>query len=170
MAKNQAVVIKLSESQEKILKQMVAGSHSPLHFKQRAEIILLANQGNSNNEIERMMGIHGETITKWRNRYAGSEQELSLTESENPRKLRSVIEKILSDDPRRGRTPTFTDEQVACIIALSLQKPDEVGLPFSHWSLSSLRDEVVNRGIVPYISISQLHSFLKGARSKAPSS
>ena len=170
MARNQAVEINLSETQEKILKQLYNGTHSPQHFKQRAEIILQASQGNSNNEIGRILKIHGETITKWRNRYACAEQELSLTETENPRKLRSVIEKILSDNQRRGRTPTFTDEQVAQIIALSLQKPDEIGLPFSHWTISSLRDEAINKGIVPYISISQVHSFLKRARSKATSS
>ena len=50
-----------------------------------------------------MLQIAGETITKWRNRYAANENELAKTEEDNPRKLRSVIEKILSD------------EQVACI-------------------------------------------------------
>ena len=169
MARNQAVELNLSAAQEKILQQLLKGTHSPQHYKQRAEIILLASQGNSNNKIERMLNIHGETVTKWRNRYAGAEKELALTEEENPQKLRSAIEKVLSDEQRRGRTPKFTDEQVACIIALSLQKPEELGLPFSHWTISSLRDEVINRGIVAYISTTQVHSFLKGARYKATS-
>ena len=170
MAQNQAPAIRLSERQEKILRQLAMGLHSPQHFKQRAEIILQASQGYSNNAIEGILEIHGETITKWRNRYASAEQELALIESENPRKLRSLIEKTLSDEPRSGRKPTFTDEQVACIIALSLQKPDEIGLPFSHWTPSLLRDEAIKRGIVPSISDTQVSRFLKGTRSKAASS
>ena len=93
MAQNQAAIIRLSEGQEKILRQLAVGHHSPQHFRQRAEIILQASRGYSNNAIENILEIHGETITKWRNRYAGAEQELALIESENPRKLRSLIEK-----------------------------------------------------------------------------
>jgi len=167
---NQAAVVKLSEKQENILRQMQVGTHSPLHYKRRAEIILLANQGKSNNEIERTMSIDSEMVTLWRNRYAAAEKELALTEAENPRKLRSVIEKILSDELRSGRPPTFTDEQVACIIALSLQTPSELELPFSHWTPASLRDEAIKRNIVPSISESQVRRFLKGKGFKASSS
>ena len=53
MARLQATEIKLTEYQEKLLRQMQTGTHSPAHFKIRAEIILLANQGYSNNAIEK---------------------------------------------------------------------------------------------------------------------
>jgi putative transposase len=161
MGINQATVIKLSEKQENILRQMQVGTHSPLHYKRRAEIILLANQGKSNNEIERTMAIDSEMITLWRNRYANAEKELAITEAENPRKLRSTIEKLLSDAPRSGRPPTFTNEQVASIIALSLQNPSELKLPFSHWTPELLKDEAIKIGIVSSISVSQVRVFLK---------
>jgi putative transposase len=165
MAWKQAAVIQLSGCQEKILGQLFSGSHSPQHFKQRSEIVLLANQGYSNNDIERMMGIQGQTITKWRNRYSSAGQELTMTEKESPRKLRSLIEKTLSDEPGRGRKPTFTNAQVASIIALSLQSPEELKLPFSHWTPELLRDEAIRKGIVTSISIRQVQRFLKGERS-----
>jgi len=167
MARLQAQPIKLSESQKKILEQMNVGTHTPQHFKQRAEIVLLANNGYSNNEIERKLQISGETITKWRNRYAANEAELSTTEEENPRKLRKAIEKVLSDEQRSGKPPKFTDEQVACIIAMSCQKPEELGLPFSHWTAELLKDEVIKRGIVSTISTSQVRVFLKRERFKS---
>ena len=117
-----------------------------------------------------MLKLSGETITKWRNRYAANESELCKTEKENPRKLRSVIEKILSDEQRSGRSATFTDEQVACIIAMSCQKPEELELPFSHWTPELLKDEAIKRGIVSTISASQVRRFLKRKRFKtAPS-
>ena len=170
MGKNQAQEIKLSESQKKILEQIHRGTHTPQHYKQRAEIVLLASKGYTNNEIERTLTISGETITKWRNRYAANEIELTKTEEENPRKLRSIIEKILSDEQRSGRSATFTDEQVACIVAMSCQKPEELGLPFSHWTPELLKDEAIKRGIAPTISTSQVRRFLKRKRFEAASS
>ena len=170
MAKNQAKEIRLSDSQKKILTQMQTGTHNPQHYKQRAEIVLLASKGYSNNEIERMQKISGETITKWRNRYAANEKELEKIEEENPRKLRSTIEKIMSDEQRSGRSATFTDEQVACIVAMSCQKPEELGLPFSHWTPELLKDEAIKRGIVSTISTSQVRRFLKRKRFETASS
>jgi putative transposase len=170
MARKQAQVIRLSENQKKILEQLQSGTHSPLHFKQRAEIVLMASRGYTNNDIERMLMISGETITKWRNRYASNENEFAKTEEENPRKLRSNIEKVLSDEQRSGKPATFTDEQIACIISMSCQKPDDLGLPFSHWSPELLKEEAIKRGIVSSISASQVRRFLKRERFKATSS
>jgi len=170
MPRPQAQEVKLSKKQGEILKQLHSGTHSPQHFKQRAEIVLMASQGYSNNDMERELQISGETITKWRNRYAANEMELATTEDENPRKLRSVIEKVLSDEPRSGKPAKFTDEQVACIIAMSLQKPDELGLPFSHWTPELLKDEAIKKGIVPSISTSRVRVFLKRERFKSTSS
>ena len=143
MARLQAKAIRLSEKQRNILKQLQTGTHSRQHFKQRAEIVLMASNGYSNNEIERKLQISGETITKWRNRYAANEKELATIEEENPRILRNTIEKTLSDEQRSGKPATFTDEQVACIIAMSCQKPEEFSLPFSHWTPELLKDEAI---------------------------
>jgi hypothetical protein len=95
MARLQADKITLTEHQEKILRQMQTGTHTPMHLKKRSEIILLSNQGHANNAIERIMGVHGETVTLWRNRYALAETELAKLEADMPRKLRSGIEKTI---------------------------------------------------------------------------
>jgi len=55
MATNQAKKINLSEKQRKILEQIRVETHSPQHFKQRAEIVLMASQCHSNNELERWL-------------------------------------------------------------------------------------------------------------------
>ena len=57
MARLQAQPIKLSESQRNILEQMNHGTHTPQHYKKRAEIVLMANKGYSNNEMERKLQI-----------------------------------------------------------------------------------------------------------------
>jgi len=141
-----------------------------LHLKKRSEIILLASTGTSNMEISKKVEMKRENAVKWRNRYAGAREELTKTVTEAPRKLRSMIEKVLSDAPRPGAPCTFTDEQVACIIALACELPGNLGLPFSHWSPTLLQKEVINRGIVESISAVHVGRFLKGAGLKAASS
>jgi len=162
-----AVEIILNDHEKKILTELKNGSHTPQHLKKRSEIILLASAGESNIEISRQVQMNRENVTKWRNRYAGTSEELSKTEEESPRKLRGLIEKILSDLPRPGAPSTFTDEQAACIIALACELPENLGLPFSHWSPSLLQKEVINRGIVESISAVHVGRFLKGAGFKA---
>ena len=162
-----AVEISLNEHEKRILTELKNGNHTPLHLKKRSEIILRASDGESNIEISRQMQMNRENVTKWRNRYAAASEELAKTEAETPRKLRGIIESVLSDAPRPGTPSTFTDEQVACIIALACELPENLGLPFSHWSPSLLQKEVIKRGIVESISAIHIGRFLKGARFKA---
>ena len=170
MPGKKAVEIILSEHEKKILKQMKKGTHSELHLKKRSEIILLASEGESNSSISRKINIERNQVRQWRNRYNETRAELTKTESETPKKLRGLIEKVLSDAVRPGAPSTFTDEQIACIIGLACELPESIGLPFSHWSPSLLRNEVIKRGIVESISAVHVGRFLKYARFKAASS
>lgn len=167
MPRKEATQIKLNEHEEKILTQIKVGTHSAMHLKNRAAIVLLANSGESNNSIEKKLGISGETVTKWRNRYANSHKEIMRTDAESPRKLRSVIEITLSDAPRPGAPTTFRDEQIACILALACETPESLGLPFSHWTPTLLQIEVINRGIVESISAVHIGRLLKRKGFKA---
>ena len=45
----------------------------------------------------------------------------------------------LQDRPRRGRPATYTPQQKAEVIAASLTRPDELGLPFGCWTLDRLQ-------------------------------
>ena len=162
--------IELSEKQESILKEKAKGSHTPLHQKIRAEIILKASEGKSNNAIEKEMKIHSSAVKKWRDRYSEEYEELQRIEKESPHKMRSAIEEILSDAPRAGGPATYTDEQVAAIIALACEDPMKIGLPFSHWSAGTLQIEAIKLGIAESISVRQVGRFLKRERFKAPSS
>ena len=88
-------------------------------------------------------------------------EELKRIELETPHKLRSAIEKILSDAQRPGGPPKFKDEQVAAIIAMACEDPSNFDLPFSHWTPELLQIEVIKRGIVESISVRQIGRFLK---------
>jgi hypothetical protein len=92
---------------------------------------------------------------------------LTKIENETPLKLKDEIIKILSDEQRSGKPPKFTDCQVAAIIALSLEDPSAIGLPFSHWTRELIRSEAIVRGIVDGISLSQIGRFFKRKRFTA---
>jgi putative transposase len=169
MPRMQSVAINLSEREQKILESMAKGTHSPLHLKQRSTIILESAAGRSNTGIAHLLDIHRGTVIKWRSRYSQAATEISVREAEHPRELRGMIESVLQDDYRPGAPATFTNEQVAQILALSLQSPSEHGVEGSHWTPSELARQAVSKGIAKSISPRSVARFLKGERIKAPS-
>jgi len=51
-----------------------------------------------------------------------------------------------------GRPSRFTDDHRKGLVSLALSKPKDLGLPYTQWSLSRLREEAIQRGVVPSIS------------------
>ena len=62
-----------------------------------------------------------------------------------------------------GRPRTFTDEQRAAIIELAQVPPKILGLPFTQWSLSKLKQTVEQKGIIDSISIETIRVILDEA-------
>jgi len=164
MPRKTAKPINLSDNQKRILEQFARGTHKAQHLSQRAKIILMANEGSTNNDIERQLSLSNHTVIKWRNRFYDAFEKISKVEKETPLKLKDEIIKVFSDEQRQGAPTTFTDVQVAAIIALSLQDPQTLDLPFSHWTCDLLKDIAIDKGIVVSISASQIRRFLKGTR------
>ena len=156
-----ASTINLSDNQKRILEQFAHGTHIPHHLTDRSKIILLANDGLTNSAIEKTLSIVNHTVIKWRNRFSVAAEKLAKIEEETPHKLKSEIIKVLSDEQRPGKPSSFIDEQVSTIIALSLQDPQTLDLPFSHWTPELLRVVAIDKGIVKSISASQIGRFLK---------
>ena len=68
-----------------------------------------------------------------------------------------------ADAPRGGSSGTFTAEQVTQIVAVACEPPEQSGRPVDRWTHRELADEVVFRGIVPSISVSQIGRYLAQA-------
>lgn len=161
-----AAEINLTQRQKEILERLSNSTHSELHFKIRATIILKAADGIGNRVIAKQMGINRGVATKWRIRYANASKLLEQIEVDSPKKLTETVKEVLSDEYRSGKPTKFTPEQVASIIDLSLQKPESVGVPMTHWTVNALCDKAVELKIVTSISSSQMERFLKRWRSK----
>ena len=108
----------------------------------RARIILAAAQGVSNTRIAADLGIHVDTVRKWRRRFW-------------QRRLAGLV-----DLPRSGRPRIFSAVQVAEVKALACELPTEAGLPLGKWSCPDLSAEAERRGVVVSLSASTVRRWL----------
>ena len=92
----------------------------PYRDRLRAQIVLAAAAGSTNAAIAAQVGVHVDTVRKWRHRFAAA-------------RLAG-----LKDAPRSGRPPVFTAADRAEVVALACALPAESGLPLSRWSCPDL--------------------------------
>ncbi len=163
-----AVSIEVSDRQRSILERWrknKAGTSAQLI--ERCSIILLSADGVSNTEQGRLLGIDRQRPRRWRIRWSENQERLAEAEREgaSDKDLAMLLRALLSDERRSGTPPTFTAEQLAQIIAVACEPPEESGRPVTHWTPRELADEVVQRGIVETISPRHVDRLLKGGIS-----
>lgn len=159
--------ISLTDRQQNLLMQIVTSrTHQQDHIE-RAKIILLSSDGKTNKQIQSELSVTKPTVIKWCSRWLKNEEGLLLIDENEMgvNYVRKILE-LLSDAPRSGAPNTYTAEQVCQIMSLACERPEDSDLPMSHWSLNSLVDEIIKRGIVNKISRSRLAVFLKSGRHK----
>ncbi len=86
----------------------------------RAQAILFASKGKTNEEIAQLVGTTRQTVSRWRHLYV----EFGMAA-------------IVSDLPRSGRTPVMTKKMTAELIKLRRQKKDGNGEPWTHQKLAT---------------------------------
>jgi len=117
-----AAEIRLTKSQRATLQHWSRGRKVAVRQAQRAEMILRAAQGKSNQEIAAQRGVKVHTVGRWRNRFA----ELGI----------AGIEKDL---PRGGRPRQPRERVESEIIRKTTQ---ETPSNATHWSTRSLAEEL----------------------------
>ena len=158
-----AAKVVVSERQFEVLKEFSASRTEAKHVTQRAAVIVQAFGGAANQDIARVVGLCPKQVGLWRKRWQGAWQALCVWECSEPQRLREAIREVLADAARPGAPATFTAEQVAAIVAVSCESPKLSGRPISKWTHRELRDEVLKRGIVASISLSQVGRILADA-------
>ena len=159
-----AAKIQCTEKQQNLLRQIQRSTTAPQRLVGRASIILMAFNGALNRDIAQQSGLARKQVGLWRRRWQQSFDALVAIECrETQAALRRAIEDVLSDAPRSGSPGTFTAEQVTQILAVACEPPEQSGRPINRWTHRELADEVMLRGIVPSISISQVGRYLAQA-------
>ncbi len=144
MAMRSPYLITLSLLDRSVLHARARSSTAAHRDVIRARIVLAAAAGAANTEIAAGVGVHVDTVRKWRRRFA--------------------IAGLpgLEDRPRSGRRRAFTPVQVAEVKALACTLPAETGAPLSRWSSADLAAEVITRGIAETISAATVRRWLAG--------
>src|SRR5712692_10412590 len=107
----------LSDNERATLQRWARRAKSSQALALRANIILTCAQGHDNKETAAMLRCHEDTVGKWRRRFID-------------RRLDGLV-----DEPRPGREPTITDEQVEKVVIDTLEEtPDNA----THWSRASM--------------------------------
>jgi DNA-binding CsgD family transcriptional regulator len=163
--------IPLTQRQRQLLDHLACREHSSQQLLRRLQIVRLAADGKTNQEITRQLQLHRETVRIWRKRFAEAAACLEAAEAEGATQtqLLRLVEAIFADEPRPGAPATFTPEAIARLFALACEDPQATSLPISQWTPTELAKEAVRRGIVASISPRSVGRFLKGGRPQAPS-
>lgn len=121
-----AAKIQVTERQMELLEEIVASRTAVVRLVQRARIVLLAFRKHNNEEVGELVGLNPQQVSVWRKRWNSDWERLIAVECNESRAvLKNEIESLLADRPRRGRTPTFSSEQQAAIVALACEDPDD---------------------------------------------
>ena len=109
---------------------------------ERAQIILLLDQGQKPADVAREVRRSVPMVYHWLHRF----NERGMTG--------------LEDAPRRGRPLTYSEEERGQMMATARTRPEQLGLDFGHWTLDRLV-EYVNQELGIPISRSQLGEVLR---------
>ncbi len=135
-------VIILSAAEEAVLTARACSTRAEHRVVIRARIVLAAAHGQSNAAIAAEVGMHIDTVRKWRRRFHRERLE------------------GLADRHRSGRPPVFTRAQVVEVKALACRPPDAVGVPLARWSSTELATEAAAQGLVAAVSASTVARWL----------
>ena len=164
MTAGKAAKIKITEKQQRILRQVERSATAPKRLVQRVGVILMSFTGLLNVTIAEKLGLSRKQVGLWRRRWQQSLDALVAIEChESQAALRRAIEDVLSDAPPSGSTGTFTAEQVTQIVAVACESPDLSGRPIDRWTDREPTDEVIAR-VVTSISVSQVGRYLAEAK------
>jgi putative transposase len=164
-------------TQRQLLTACIRASSSPQRLVQRAGMLLDMASLNNKSRVATKYAVGRDTVRRWCQRWQDCQAELERLEAQHQAgslsatMYRREIEAILDDAERPGTPVTFTEEQKRQIIAVATRKPEDEGVPVTHWSHDLLARTVIDKGIVKTISPAQIGRFLKESRiTTAPKS
>ncbi len=107
----------LTDDERETLERWARRRTSAQALALRCRIVLACAEGGTNIEIARRLGVHDDTVSKWRRRFV-------------QRRLEG-----LSDEPRPGAPRSISDEDVERVVVKTLE---ETPADATHWSTRSM--------------------------------
>ena len=113
-------VRELTAEEHEHIRRVAHSRTDPARTVERARIIWLARQGRRVPAIATELRLTEATVRRWLKRFNASGWA------------------GLQDQPRAGRPPTYTPDEVGAVLVASLTDPQRLDLPFAAWTLDRL--------------------------------
>ena len=136
------MVPRMDEAVTAVVRSIANGRKYKVYERDRSQILLLASQGWSNQQIAAEVRLHYNTVGTWRVYLVDCVPLLNLVSRENPKKLKGLYREILADADRSGAPLKYSNDVRSHIKLIACQNPKDYGFTISHWSLNFLRDAV----------------------------
>jgi transposase len=121
MPSSSVVSVELTDAEREQLESWSRRLTSAQALAQRSRIVLLVADGLRTGEVAQRLGVHRNTVAKWRRRFEAE-------------RLDGLV-----DEPRPGRPRTVTDAHVDAVITRTLESTPKDA---THWSTRSMAAEV----------------------------
>lgn len=145
-----------------MLTKLTKAATAEKRIGQRAEVILLAFQGQNNLQIAQATPLERHRVGCWRKRWQDSwEALLAIEMNESQAALEHAIVDVLRDAPRCGAPGKFTAQQIVQLVSIACESPRDSGRPVDDWTGRELADEMQKRSIVAAISVSRVNELLR---------
>ena len=115
--------VELSQAERDELNTMLSGGKHAARKLKRAQILLAADAGGSDEEIARIVAVSGSTVYRTKRRF-----------------VEGNLERALSEEPRPGGERKLTCKQEALLVATACANPPEGR---ARWTLELLADAMV---------------------------
>lgn len=145
MSRKVVYPVKLSEEEREELDRYLHRGTAKARSLNRARMLLMADEGRSDNYIADALKVAKSTVARIRERYC-----------------REGLESALSEKPRSGAPPKIDGRAKAEVVTIACSKPPDGR---SQWTLRLLADKVVELGVVDSISHTTILRILKKMRS-----
>lgn len=118
-------LIHLSQEDHVIASKLACSRTEEARKVQRAQILLMAEEGHTNTAIAAKIGLSRPSVILCLNKYK-----------------EAGLEAALSDSARPGRPATISDDDIVWVRSLACQKPSEFGYAQELWTLQKLQQHI----------------------------
>lgn len=110
----------MTDEERKTIERLSHSRTAPARQVERARMVQWASERQRVPQIAARLSVAENTVRNWLHRF----NEAGLPG--------------LFDEGRTGRPPTYSTDEVSVVVATALTKPDDLALPFGHWTLDRL--------------------------------
>src|SRR6266567_827950 len=145
--------VELSQAERGELITMLSGGKHAVRKLKRAQILLAADAGSSDDEIARTVAVGGSTVYRTKRRF-----------------VEGNLERALSEEQRPGAERKLTGKEEALLVATACANPPEGRARWTLELLASANATITSTAaMAPSISSSSSTFIVPGARSRSPS-